>query len=316
MHSSRSPGHSVGARLTVRQAEVLLLAVLERPDDATLAVYADFLEDHGDERGAHLRAQRTLRAHPGPSSLASCRATWPDDHPDWLARLEAAGIVQSRLLDVPWRWWGVRLPGRQSAGTYNRTDARPPSIRPGRLDGKFGFLRGEVEPHPGHTEATADWAVRLDGLVAQGWHVPSVLRAFLMEPALHRQIPSCTACFVMSAAEAFEQPLPDGGLFLTFYCDSQWCLLWGLRLPPAGDRYAPVLAGPPVWTDDQDAPHHRIEELSWCASNLEDFVYRSWIENRIWHAVSSKYARPLTDDEQAWLDAIRDGSNEHPMIGQ
>jgi hypothetical protein len=38
--------------------------------------------------------------------------------------------------------------------------------------------------------------------------------------------------------------LPEG-LFVTFYVDSQDCIIWGIVLPREPGREAPVISGPP-----------------------------------------------------------------------
>lgn len=290
--------------------ERLIAACLAAPRDADrLQVYADWLEDRGDARAAYARAQLDHRRDPDPARLPGLRRLYPAHEPVWTGRFELAGVFEQRLVDFPALWWGVGLGERSTNSTYAGFDhAAQPPIPFDRFDGTFQWLRYAPVEFPAHTPVEPDdpaWAERLGRLRAAGYHVPTALEAFLADPTLHRGIPSCTDNHVVSAEYAVEQTLPDGDVFLTFYTDSQSCVIWGVRLGRGDDVYAPVLAGPPEFLDDArpDEPWLTFPELSFSSPTLESFLYRWWIENRIWYATEWEGgARALTPEEQAYLD--------------
>lgn len=289
------------------QDERMIAACLEAPADADrLRVYADWLEERGDARAAYARAQLDHRLDPDPARLPGLRRLYPAHEPVWTGRFELAGVFEQRLVDVPPLWWGVGIRGRSTSSTYQGFDhAAQPSIPFDRFDGSFRWLREALVTYPSFTPVgpgDAAWAERLGALRAAGFHVPVALEVFLADPVLHRAVPSCTDNHVMSAQTAVEQPLPDGDLFLTFYQDSQYCVVWGIRLGRGDDVYAPILAGPPEFPEDEGPdPSPRFPDLSFSAPTLESFLYRWWIENRIWFATTFRDGPPMTPEEQAYL---------------
>ena len=109
---------------------------------------------------------------------------------------------------------------------------------------------------------------------------------------------------MIAAADTARHPQPDGAVFLPFYSDSQACVLWGVRLAKT-DRYAPVLGGIPEWKDEEDGGSpFTFPHLTFSSPTVESFLYRVWLENRIWFALYWDGGRPLTDEEQAYVDAL------------
>lgn len=293
--------------------DLLLDAVLAAPADTDrLVAYADWLEDREDPRATYTRLQIALRqAGPdaAPSVLAELRRLYPADRLAWTGRLEQAGVFRANLLDLRSMWWGVGLGARATSATYEGFPwHRQPPLPVERFDGTFGWLR-DAPPVPDGGEGST-WLARLDGLRSRGFFVPVELVQLMTDSELQRQIPSCTDNFFQRADEAEEHALPDDACFLTFYSDSQSCVLWGIRLG-RNERYAPILAGVPEHPDeDADAPapgepYFRFPDLTWSAPTLESFLYRWWIENTIWYATEWKpLRRPLNAEEQAYLDAL------------
>lgn len=282
----------------------LLAAVLAEPADVDrLRVYGDWLTGSGDRRAAYVAAQLALRqGGRRPELLAAARRAYPAGQRAWCGLLEQAGVFEPNLTELPSQWWGVGLSERPSQSTWQRWDElKLPPIDVERFDGSLDWLRVANSPIEG--EATDDrdgWERLLERLAEDGLHIPPALRALMADGDLQRQLPSCTANFFLCAADTFQLTLADGSTLLTFYSDQQWCVLWGVRLSRE-DRYAPVLAGPP--TPDRE---NNIDPLSFESPSLEDFLYRSWLENCIWFAQSWEDARrPLTPEEQAYMAALR-----------
>jgi uncharacterized protein (TIGR02996 family) len=290
----------------------LLQACLANPKDIeTLRVYCDWLLAQGDPRGPYTRMQLELRkgsGEPRPVQLARLREMYPVEHSGWCGRFEQRGVFAANLLEVGDLWWGVGLGGRETGSTYEGFPYhRQPPLPVERLLGNYDWLR-EKGTSPGAPDA--EWQERIASLRGRGFNVPPAFENLMLEGALHGEIPSCTDNFFISADDAEEHRLDDNSIFLTFYSDSQSCVLWGARLAKGADRYAPVLAGAPEFPDDDEkpapgAPYFRFPELTFCAPTVETFAYRWWLENTIWFATRwDESMRPLNAEEQAYLDHL------------
>lgn len=293
----------------------LLQMCLDAPRELDrLLVYADWLEQEGDARAAYARAQLELRrSAPGErhAHLARLRRLYPVDHPAWCGRFEQAGVFEANLTQVPELWWGVGLGSRETSSTYEGFSYhRQPPLPVERFQGEFDWLR--AAPH--RTSAVDEddqrpWAQRLNALRAKGYFVPPVCDRLLTDVELQLRVPSCTDNVFLPAERGDEHPLDEESCFLTFYSDSQSCVLWGLRLGKGDDRYTPVLAGAPKFPEEEPpegAPYFTFPELTFCAPTLESFVYRWWLENTLWFATKGFGGkRALNAEEQRYLERLQ-----------
>lgn len=287
--------------------ERLTRELCARPGDAqALLVYADFLDEAGDARGAYVRHQAALRTAEGPARadvLRALRRVYPADHPAWLAELEEAGAFEANLTPFEAAWFGTDLPGRPARGTYEvYPGAELPALPYRDWTGDLAWLR-ETPPGDGESPAaTADavaWGAVLDALVQRGFFVPAALRVILTDESLQGRIPSCTANYFVPAPSADALPaLDDGAFYLRFYSDQQDVVEWGVRLC-RGEPYVPVLSAVPEWADDEV----RRQQFQFAAPTVETYLYRTWIENRIWFAAEySQTRRELAGFELAYLE--------------
>lgn len=293
--------------------DALLSLCLERPDDLDrLLVYADWLEEHGDPRAPYTRAQLELRRMPEAQRApqrAKLRSLYPIEHAAWCSRFEQRGVFAANLLELPDLWWGVGLGERESGATYQGfAYAQQPPLPVERFDGSFAWLASAPERTSYRDEEEdTQWAPKLASLRARGFNVPRAFETLMLDANLQLRVPSCTDNTFLSGKRAEEHPLsgPDE-LFLTFYTDSQSCVLWGLRLAKGDDRYAPVLAGAPEHPEvepPEGQPYFSFPELTFNAPTFETFVYRWWLENTLWFATELDQ-RPLSAEEQAYLDHL------------
>ncbi|MFO0594632.1 MAG: TIGR02996 domain-containing protein [Myxococcaceae bacterium] len=294
----------------------LLRLCLEKPADLErLLVYADWLEEHGDPRAPYTRAQLEYRRASEDDQLLALpklRSLYPLEHGTWCGRFEQAGVFAANLLEVRDMWWGVGLGERATSSTYQGFEyARQPPLPLDRLDGTFAWLAASPERTSFiDEEDDTQWAPRLASLKQRGFNVPTAFERLMLDADLQRRVPSCTDNTFLSGKRAEEHPQPDGGLFVTFYTDSQSCVLWGLRLGKGSDRYAAVLAGAPEYPDTdppEGEPYFRFPDLTFNAPTFETFVYRWWLENSIWFALNGFGGgkRALTPDEQTYLARLR-----------
>jgi uncharacterized protein (TIGR02996 family) len=286
--------------------QAFLSAILENSrDDVALLAYADWLEERGDARSAYLRIQGEFRKSRTDELRRQLIQLYPHEHLAWTAVLEQAGAVEANLTNFEFAWWGTGIgPAREAGGTYQRFQYHDqPPLPVETFDGTFAWLR-ESKPkfsYPCGPMWKAFCAERRN----QGYFVPGEFERFLSDKDLPARIKSCTDNY-------FERP-PDptaghstpsaeweDGLLVTFYADSQYCVLWGILLPREPGRYAPILAGPPdalfpgIWGDTEGEAYDPGKPVL-AASQFEQFVFRWWIENEIWYAtVWRDGRRPLT----------------------
>jgi uncharacterized protein (TIGR02996 family) len=302
----------------------LTLAICADPNDTNaILVFADHLEERGDRRAPYLRKQLALREL-GPDKdrrplLGELRALYPAETPAWLGRLEQAGVVESNLTGLPAAWWGQNLPNRPGEGTYTQYSAKDlPGLPFDDFDGTYRWLREAPESRgsPADICDPAPWAELLSALEERGFAVPPALRALMTSEALQGAIPSSTANYFISAAPDRQeidpdalQDLEEGVAFLPFYSDQQCCVRWGVWLERDGGRYAPVISAGLDWGDEEE-DEQAVEEDSgptycgfeFAAPTVESFIYRTWIENRIWFAtVYNQTKRDLYDFEVAYV---------------
>lgn len=289
--------------------EKLLTLCLEKPAELErLLVYTDWLEEQGDVRAPYTRAQLELRrAAPNdkPAQRTKVRSLYPVDHPAWCGRFEQAGVFDANLLELSDLWWGVGLGERETSATYQGfAYAQQPPLPVERFDGSFAWLAKAPERTTFRDEEPdSGWREKLAALRTQGFNVPATFEKFMLDVPLQLKVPSCTDNTFLSGERSELHPLGEEDAFLTFYTDSQSCVLWGIRLGKGADRYAPVLAGAPEHPENDPPPgqpYFSFPELTFNAPTFESFIYRWWLENTLWFATRLD-KRPLSAEEQAYL---------------
>ncbi len=283
-------------------------------DDVSRLVYADWLEERGDPAGEYLRLESALASAPGRSRKAKeLRARLQELRgrlkPSCLSVFEQPGLLRANLTPFPAGWWSVDLEGyREVEGTYGLFpyDSLPP-LPEGLFQGDFRWLKGSRQrapskPHP---------SKKLDHLAAAaatlGLELPDEFGFLMSRSALRRRVRSCTDCFFNWPKRISESPGGEGGQLVRFYSDSQGCLHWYLYLTPRG--YSCVVAsgglfGGHEWDRAGVASDEPADEFWFCAPSFEEFVYRTWIENEIWFALSDELD-PLTPEEEAYVKHYR-----------
>jgi uncharacterized protein (TIGR02996 family) len=294
-----------------------LSAIVENPqDEAALLIYADWLDEHGDARSTYLRNQCEFRKSRTEELRRRLIQRYPHEHLAWTATLEQAGAVEANLTNFEFAWWGTGIgPARESNATYERFQYHDqPPLPVETFDGTFAWLR-ESQPRSSYSVGPM-WRTYCAETRKQGYFVPEEFERLLSDKDLPARIKSCTDNYFLRPPDpTAEHSTPsaewEDGLFVTFYADSQYCVLWGILLPREPGRYAPVLAGPPealfpgIWGDAEDQSHIFGKPVL-AASQFEQFLFRWWIENEIWYAtVRQESRRPLTPVEQAYIDHLK-----------
>jgi uncharacterized protein (TIGR02996 family) len=301
-----------------REHKAFLSAILENPwDESTLLIYADWLEERGDARSAYLRSQCEFRNSRAEALRRRLIQLYPHEHFAWTATLEQAGAIEANLTNFEFAWWGTGIgPAREAGGTYERFQYHDqPPLPVEKLDGTFAWLR-DSEPQSSY-RAGPMWKAFCAEKRKQGYFVPSEFESFLTDKDLPTRIKSCTDnYFERPPNPTADHSAPsaewDDGLLVTFYADSQYCVLWGILLPREPGRYAPILAGPPdalfpgFWNDGEKGEAYDSGKPVLAASQFEQFVFRWWIENEIWFATLwEESRRELTLMEQGYVDHLK-----------
>ena len=192
-------------------------------------------------------------------------------------------------------WWGIELPGaRPCDGTYCFFDAASlPHLDESLFRGEFQWL---ANPPKWVTVNSAYRAPDEDDEELDMVEVLAVLRAeaeqanlalppefirFMGNADLQKAIPSCTAC-EFELGELIPSVVEEGAYTLLFLRDQQSVLLWYLYL--TSDGKSSVICSPIPFDDpEMDEPVHVIKAHTLeVAPSFEAFLYRFWIENRIW----------------------------------
>jgi len=217
-------------------------------------------------------------------------------------------------------WWGVELPGRPRGGTYTRSsfEELPPAPAEDEC-ARLEFL-GEVEEPDGPMAEQATlrlrtWTTRvLNELNARNLPVPAGFERFFSTMWYTHALPSCTACYCMF--EEMEDPeffdTDDGATLLPFYSDQQGVLYWSLYLHPDGTHHVVTGDYPDPqrlqqYFEDDEVP----EDERWnlylpkCAESFAEFVWRWWMENKLWFITLEDGARPTHPARVAYLDALQ-----------
>lgn len=205
-------------------------------------------------------------------------------------------------------WWATDLGARRPCGaTYERYpyESLPP-LDSGRFTGAFEWLGEPGASLPAQVAAIDALTASLAG---HGIALPEDFGVFHSSANLHDVLDevSVTACWT-SISQPLPSPIEPGAFLVRFLRDQQDCLLWYLYLRPSGEAfvvcsyldYEYAYENEEPETDPVDRAEQRAA-LLWCAPSFEEFAYRFWVENRIWHAVNSTGDSPLEPSLREYL---------------
>jgi hypothetical protein len=183
-------------------------------------------------------------------------------------------------------------------------------------DDQFRWLAGESPKE--------EWSLRADGGELEkklreitgetGITLPRGFGTFLLSPELQARIRSCTACYLELPDHIVLTGGAEDGHLIHFLSDQQWCLHWYLHVNPDGEEC--VLCSPHAYGFDSEASgdlHESSsrpspinlaeEEVFFCARSFGEFLYRFWIENETWFALTDGV--PLTEMQRAYAGHYR-----------
>lgn len=113
--------------------------------------------------------------------------------------------------------------------------------------------------------------------------LPEQFTAFMDEPVLRDNVPSCTACYWAADLPVAPSPVHEGAQLVRFLNDQQGCLYWYLHLLPNGGHE--VLCGSHAYDMYEIPRDEAVADLMRVAGDFDGFIARFWIENLAWYEV-------------------------------
>jgi uncharacterized protein (TIGR02996 family) len=296
----------------VTEDRAFIQAIQASPNDEALRlVYADWLEERSDPRGEYLRLEASVASTPTKTRKAKAlRVRFQELRsqikPSWLAVFDQPGLMRANPTPFPSGWWSVDLEGyREGAETYGLFpyESLPP-LPVELFRANFHWLT-RLRKQPSSKRKVNKKLEHLGGAAATlNLRLPRDFKVFMASSSLQRRVRSCTGCSFNWPKKIVESPLGEGGYLARFYSDSQDCLHWYLYLTQGGYHCVVTSGGfygGHEWDkadEDWDEPS---DEFWFCAPSFEAFIYRYWMEDEIWWALSNDHD-PLTADEQAYVN--------------
>ena len=221
------------------------------------------------------------------------------------------------LASLPRAWWFSNLNGFRSTAraTYIRFDlVEQPHVVVAADD--LTWLAGEPEKTEwalNGPEAVPDQALTVDALDTLAGHLPfpGALRDLAGRADLQRRLRSATACYFDLGHFVVPTTIPDGYL-LHLVSDQQSVRHWLLYLDMHGNQGMVTTAEPLGfdYSDESEWAAAQAKEvnldgtndLEVCADTLSVFLFRFWVENELWFALSEQ--RPLTGAVQRYAERL------------
>lgn len=205
------------------------------------------------------------------------------------------------------------MPGYRELPEHHTYESSPladlPPV-PIQLDEDCEWLRsyGRVHAQGGLDQYERDIQPSLVEQLAQRAQVelPKSFRLFMTDPDLQSRVRSCADCYLDPGERIVETIGAIPGQLIHFLSDSQSCAHWYLHILRSGD--VAVLESSDLYgleienSDWIENPSCRLERIDiqglafvYSAPTFPEFLYRFWIENEIWFALTRKGRGSLTD---------------------
>ncbi|WP_333776168.1 hypothetical protein [Streptomyces sp. IBSBF 3136] len=196
---------------------------------------------------------------------------------------------------------------------YYAYESLPP-LDSTELTGTFQWLGGTGEPVPEHVTALNCLA---ENLAAKGLMLPRDFVTFQADSKLQYSLDevSVTCCWT-DISEPLPSPVEPGAFLVRFLRDQQDCVIWYLYLRPSGEAFVvhsyldyeyEARRDEEETETNLDDPEEQRAAILWCAPSFEEFAYRFWIENRLWHALNGSDLSGLEPQVRDYLRHYADG---------
>lgn len=228
---------------------------------------------------------------------------------------------------LPHIWMSIGLPGLARESTYQGYPLRVMPEMFIELDDDLSWLARYSEVYADQGLHPVESWVPPPGSVlqiaeAKKVKLPAAFSRFMTSTDLQSRIRSCTACYLDPGQRTVETTGSLSGHLIHFLSDSQSIAHWYLHVLQTGE--SAVLHSSDLycydienseWIENPACRMERIdvEELNFhfCSRSFSEFLFRFWIENEIWFAVSRESTKStLTNLERQYLEGIRKWPNE------
>jgi len=265
------------------------------------------------------------RVGPGAAWERSAHVYEPDDDSVLGGALRLSGA--DSLRDLPRRWWFPPIAGL-------RASARASTYEPWDLDRqpRLAVQQGALDWLENDQEKT-EWAIdQADGegqqcrlgtdellAISNGLPLPLTLEVLAARPDLQRRIRSATGSY-LDLGDFSMATSGGGSRLIHLLSDQQSCRHWLLYTDDAGRGPVLTSAAPlgidwPEWWEphmgtppSNTVPLDGSFDLDVCADSFAEFLYRYWVENELYFAVSdgsrltgrvAEYAKQLSATAQS-----------------
>jgi hypothetical protein len=152
---------------------------------------------------------------------------------------------------------------------------------------------------PGHTFNSIRDSAKSKGII-----LPGPFLVFFESPYHQNCMISATDCYFELSDKIVEIPGNQSGYLIRFMNDSQNVMQWYLYIDEESDHW--VVAS--NWMIDSEYPkgkslESKLENAYICANSFEEFIYRFWIENRIW--ISGTFNLPRSKEEKEYIEEVK-----------
>lgn len=241
-------------------------------------------------------------------------------------------------LGLPRGWPSIELAGYREHpadfATYSMFEYErlPPVER--RLDDRLSWLMAQppvehslagghiYEGDPVRPATGAELDALIDGIAVR---LPAAFETFVRMSEPRSRVRSCTACYL----DLGDFPVAVGGegWLIHFMSDQQWISHWLLYVDQHGNEsvvstYPPygfalgASEDEPEWAFDFDPATSNefkpgASESVLCADSFSEFLYRFWIENEIWYALSEPPFE-LTPEQRRYVEYYLQAAGPQP----
>lgn len=208
-------------------------------------------------------------------------------------------------MDFPRAWFGTDIGEyRPCRGTYEYYPySSLPPLDGVRLSGRFEWLGTPGGPHARNRAQVDTMEAALAPL---GLTLPDDFVAFRTDANYRHALDdiSVTACF-SDVAGPVPSPVEPGAAMVRVLSDQQYCSSWYLYLRPAEQFIVFDVVDDTVDDDDEESIFLN-KKFSRCADSFEEFAYRFWLENRLWHELHGREREPLPAELAAYVAHLPD----------
>lgn len=207
-------------------------------------------------------------------------------------------------------WASIELQGYREhpePATYSLFDYKSlPPVPTELFNGDFDWLSAPRRQPAESSQADYDSELDLISSLASeiGFELPESFVTFMGSRELQSRIRSCTDCHFKLLDCIVEYPSGTNNYLIPFLFDSQGMLYWYLYVTQDSKHCVVVsdeLLGLRSENDQNEDSYEEEGMLFFCAPTFEEFLYRFWIENEIWFALSYEKTK-LTKEQQAYVD--------------